>query len=136
MRRISPGLAALRATAVLALVLLFWNPVATRAIAPDAQPIVLLDASLSMTSRWRAALDTARALSAGGGGGAGALVWRFGDRVAAFDTAAPAEGTSHLAPALEAAAARGGEVIVVTDGAVDDAASIPPDLLRQPARRS
>ena len=53
MRRISPGLAALRATAVLALVLLFWNPVATRAIAPDAQPIVLLDASLSMTSRWR-----------------------------------------------------------------------------------
>ena len=130
MRRISPGLAALRATAVLALVLLFWNPVATRAIAPDAQPIVLLDASLSMTRRWRTALDTARALSAGGG--AGALVWRFGDRVAAFDTAAPAEGTSHLAPALEAAAARGGEVIVVTDGAVDDAASIPPDLLRQP----
>jgi len=127
-RRISPGLAVLRAMGGLALVLLLWNPVTTRAIAPDTQPIVLLDASLSMTSRWRAALDTARALSAG----AGALVWRFGDRVAAFDTAAPAEATSHLAPALETAAARGGEVIVVTDGAVDDAASIPPDLLRQP----
>jgi len=126
--RVSPGLAALRATGVLALVLLLWNPVTTRALAPDAQPIVLLDASLSMTSRWRAALDTARALAAG----SGALVWRFGDRVAAFDSGAPEEGTSHLAPALEAAAARGSEVIVVTDGAVDDLASIPPDLVRVP----
>ena len=128
MRRISPGLAALRATGALALVLLLWNPVTTRALAPDAQPIVLLDASLSMTSRWRDALDTTRALASGGG----ALVWRFGDRVAAFDSGRPAEGTSHLGPALEAAAARGGDVIVVTDGAVDDLASIPPDLVRQP----
>ena len=128
MRRVSPGLAALRATGALALVLLLWNPMTTRAIAPDAQPIVLLDASLSMTSRWRAALDTARALSKGGG----ALVWRFGDRVAAFDSGAPAEGRSHLAPALEAAAARGGEVIVVTDGAVGDLTAVPPDLVRQP----
>jgi hypothetical protein len=126
--RVSPGLAALRATGVLALVLLLWNPVTTRALAPDAQPIVLLDASLSMTSRWRAALDTARALAAG----SGALVWRFGDRVAAFDSGAPEEGTSHLAPALDAAAARGSEVIVVTDGALDDLASIPPDLVRVP----
>jgi len=126
--RVSPGLAALRATGALALVLLLWNPVSTRALAPDAQPIVLLDASLSMTSRWPAALDTARELSNRGG----ALVWRFGDRVAAFDSGAPAEGTSHLAPALEAAAARRGEVIVVTDGAVDDLASIAADLVRQP----
>lgn len=132
MRRLSPppGLALLRAMGVAALVLLVWNPMTTRALAPDAQPIVLLDASLSMTNRWRAALDTARALATGGGGGA--LVWRFGDRVAAFDTAPPAEGASHLAPALEAAAARGGQVIVVTDGAVDDAAAIPADLLREP----
>ncbi len=128
MHRVSPGLAALRATGALALVLLLWNPVSTRALAPDAQPIVLLDASLSMTSRWPAALDTARELSNRGG----ALVWRFGDRVAAFDSGAPAEGTSHLAPALEAAAARRGEVIVVTDGAVDDLASIAADLVRQP----
>jgi hypothetical protein len=120
----------LRATGVLALVLLLWNPVTTRALPADVQPIVLLDASLSMTRRWPAALDTARALSAGGGGGG--LVWRFGDRVTAFDSVPPAQGTSHLAPALEAAAARGGEVIVVTDGAVDDLAAIPPDLLRQP----
>jgi hypothetical protein len=127
-RRLSPGLALLRATGVAALVLLLWNPVTARSLPPDAQPIVLLDASLSMTSRWRAALDTARVLSTGGG----ALLWRFGDRVAAFDTAPPADGTSRLAPALEAAAARGGQVIVVTDGAVDDVADIPPDLRRQP----
>jgi hypothetical protein len=117
-------------TGVVALVLLLWNPVTTRVLAPNAQPIVLLDASLSMTSGWRAALDTVRALSAGRGGGA--LVWRFGDRVAAFDSGAPAEGTSHLAPALEAGAARGSEVIVVTDGAVDDLAAMPADLLRRP----
>ena len=128
MRRLSPGLILLRATAVVALVLLLWNPTATRAVAPNAQPIVLLDASLSMTSGWRAALDSARAVAGSGG----ALVWRFGDRVAAFDSGAPGEGTSRLAPALEAAAARGGQVIVVTDGAVDDVAAMPPDLLRRP----
>jgi len=127
-RRVSPGLMVLRATGVLALVLLLWNPVTSRAVVPADQPIVLLDASLSMTSRWRTALDTARALAAGGGG----LVWRFGNRVAAFDTAPPADGASHLAPALEAAAARGGEVIVVTDGALDDLSAIPADLLRRP----
>jgi hypothetical protein len=123
-----PALWLLRATGVGALVLLLWNPVTARPLPPDAQPIVLLDASLSMTSRWRAALDTARALSTG----VGALVWRFGDRVAAFDTAPPAEGASHLAPALEAAAARAGQVIVVTDGAVDDVAGLPSDLRRLP----
>jgi len=50
-RRVSPGLVVLRATGVLALVLLLWNPVTSRAVAPDDQPIVLLDGSLSMTSR-------------------------------------------------------------------------------------
>ena len=127
MRRVSPGLVVLRATGVLALVLLLWNPVTSRTVAPADQPIVLLDAYLSMSSRWRAALDTARVVASGG------LVWRFGARVAAFDTAPPADGASHLAPALEAAAARGGQVIVVTDGAVDDLAAIPADLLRRPS---
>ncbi len=37
-----------------------------------------------------------------------------------------------MGPALEAAAGRAGEVVVVTDGAIDDAASIPADLLRRP----
>ena len=129
MRRVTPALALLRATGVAALLLLLWNPVASRPLPDDVQPIVLLDASLSMTGGpWRAALDTARALAAA----RGALVWRFGAGVAGFDTAAPVDGASRLAPALEAAAARGGEVIVVTDGAVEDVATIPPDLLRRP----
>jgi hypothetical protein len=130
-RRVTPGLALLRATGVTALLLLLWNPATTRPLATGVQPIVLLDASLSMSaSPWRAALDTARAL--GGGARRNAIVWRFGAGVAAFDTTPPADGASDLAPALEAAAGRGGEVIVVTDGAVSDVAAIPPDLLRRP----
>jgi hypothetical protein len=129
MRRLTPTLVLLRATGVAALLLLLWNPVASRPLPDDVQPIVLLDASLSMAGgAWRAALDTVRALAAA----REALVWRFGVGVAGFDTGAPADGASRLAPALEAAAARGGEVIVVTDGAVDDVATIPPDLLRRP----
>jgi hypothetical protein len=127
-RRLNAGLVALRATGTVALVLLIWNPLASRAMPPDAQSIVLLDASLSMAGvggAWRAALDSARADHA-------ALIWRFGARVTAFDTTAPADGASRLAPALEAAAARGGAVTLVTDGSVDDLAAIPPDLLRRP----
>ena len=128
MRRVTPGLALLRATGLAALLLLLWNPATTRSLASDIQPIVLLDASLSMSGPWRAALDSARALRAK----RDAIVWRFGTGVAAFDTAPPADGASRLAPALEAAAARGGEVIVLTDGAVSDLAALPPDLLRRP----
>src|SRR5256886_9036735 len=87
----------------------------------------LLDASLSMAGRgghWAAALDTARALAHGD------VIWRFGARVTAFDTLAPRDGASRLAPALAAAAARGGPVAIVTDGAIADRADAPPDLLR------
>jgi hypothetical protein len=121
----------LRTTGIAALLLLLWNPLASRPLPPGAQSIVLLDASLSMAGAggpWRGALDTARALAAAP---REALVWRFGARVSTFDTAPPADGASRLAPALEAAAARGGAVTVVTDGAVDDLAAIPPDLLRR-----
>jgi len=62
----------------------------------------------------------------------GPIIWRFGTSVTAFDTAPPTAGASHLAPALEAAAGRAGEVVVLTDGNVDDVAAIPPDLLRRP----
>jgi hypothetical protein len=118
----------LRVVAVLALLLLLWNPASSRLLPAGDQPIVLLDASLSMTGApWRAALDSARGYAR-----RRAIVWRFGTSIAAFDTAAPAAGASRLGPALEAAAGRAGEVIVVTDGNVDDAASIPPDLLRRP----
>ena len=129
-RRVTLGLAALRALALGALVLLVWNPTAARVEAGGAPPLVLLDASLSMTggghgSRWRDALDTARALAAGG------VIWRFGARVAGFDTLPPSDGASRLAPALDAAAARGGPVTVVTDGAIADLADIPADLVRR-----
>lgn len=130
--RLTLGLVALRATAVLALLLLLWNPARSRPVT-GGQQLVLLDASLSMTgtagtpSPWRAALDTARALARGGG-----VIWRFGSRVAAFDSSPPNEGATRLAPALEAAAGRGGPVTVVTDGAVQDAGDIPADLRQRP----
>src|SRR5207249_1639109 len=127
-RRVTLALAALRAAALGALVLLLWNPSAARVAAGGAPPLVLLDASLSMAGhagRWRGALDTARALAQGG------VIWRFGERVAGFDTLPPTDGTSRLAPALDAAAARGGPVTVVSDGAIADLADIPPDLARR-----
>ena len=126
-RRVTLGLAALRAAALGVLVLLAWNPTAAREVR-GAPPLVLLDASLSMVSyggRWRDALDTARALAQGG------VIWRFGERVAGFDTLPPKEGASRLAPALDAAAARGGPVTVVSDGAIADLADLPPDLVRR-----
>ncbi|HEV8382476.1 MAG TPA: hypothetical protein VGQ29_12875 [Gemmatimonadales bacterium] len=118
----------LRVIAVLALILLLWNPASSRLLPAGDQPIVLLDASLSMSGTpWRAALDSARGFAR-----RRAVVWRFGTGVTTLDTAPPTAGASHLGPALEAAAARAGEVVVVTDGEVDDVASIPADLLRRP----
>jgi hypothetical protein len=121
-------LAVLRIIAVAALVLLLWNPASSRALPATDQPIVLLDASLSMTGApWRAALDSARVLARQ----RDALVWRFGARVSTFDTMPPTDGATRLGPALEAAAARSGEVVVVSDGVVEDIASIPVDLRRR-----
>lgn len=118
----------LRVISVLALILLLWNPASSRTLPAGDQPIVLLDASLSLDGApFRAALDSARAYA-----GRGALVWRFGTSVAAFDTTAPKDGATRLGPALEAAAGRAGEVLVVTDGRIDDATTIPADLLRRP----
>ncbi|HYL54088.1 MAG TPA: hypothetical protein VEU73_00785 [Gemmatimonadales bacterium] len=128
-RRVTLGLAALRATGLAAVALLAWNPSAARhESASGTAPLVLLDASLSMAgwgSRWREALDTARKIAHGG------TIWRFGERVTAFDTSPPSDGVSRLAPAIAAAAARGGPIAVVTDGAVSDVADLPPDLLRR-----
>src|SRR3989449_112236 len=119
------ALAVLRVTGVAALALLLWNPAVRRDLPGGDQPLILLDASLSMAGApWRAALDTARALARAQHG----VIWRFGDRVTAFDTVPPGDGASRLGPALDAAAARGGPVIVVTDGDVGDAADLPADL--------
>ena len=129
--RVTAGLTALRGTGALAVLLLLWNPTASRDAPDSGQRLVLLDASLSMTGRpgdaapWRRALDTARAIADGG------LIWRFGDVVASFDSTSPGDGASRLGPALAAAAARGGEVVVVTDGAIGDMAAIPADLRRR-----
>jgi len=128
-RRVTLGLTLLRAAGLGALILLLWNPAVLRIEPGGAAPLVLLDASLSMAGhggQWRAALDTARALARGG------VIWRFGERVTGFDTLPPTDGASRLAPALAAAAARGGPVAVVTDGAISDRVDLPPDLARSP----
>src|SRR5207245_47913 len=133
-RRLTVGLALLRVTGMAAVVLLLWNPVTARLDPGDAPPLVLLDASLSMSGhggRWREALDSARALAKGGGRGGGGVIWRFGSSVRAYDTLPPGDGATRLAPALAAAAGRGGPLSIVTDGAIDDGVDVPPDLLRR-----
>lgn len=121
----------LRAIGLGVVVLLLINPSRSRPVAGGTPPLVLLDASLSMAGAngpWTAALDSARRLATTSGG----TIWRFGDDVNAFDSTPPRDGRSMLAPALAAAAARGGPVIVITDGAVADTADVPPDLRRRP----
>jgi hypothetical protein len=130
-RGLTAGLAVLRGGGVLALLLLLWNPTTSRDVPDPGQPLVLLDASLSMgglpgETRWPSALDTARALAHGG------IVWRFGAAVASFDSGPPGDGASRLRPAVEAGAARGGELTVVTDGAISDLDAVPADLRRRP----
>jgi hypothetical protein len=129
--RLTLGLAALRLIGLTALVLLLLDPTWTMPEgAGGAAPLTLLDASLSMRAPegpWAAALDSARRLA-----GPTGTIWRFGDAVTAFDTTLPAAGATRLAPALAAAAARGGPVTVITDGAIGDTADLAPDLRRRP----
>jgi len=90
-----------------------------------ARPLVLLDNSLSLAAaggRWAEARRLADSLGE---------VRTFGDdRPAAADTV-PTRGRSRLGPALQAAVASGRPVIVVTDGELEDARELPPDLLRR-----
>jgi hypothetical protein len=86
------------------------------------RPLVLLDASLSLAAdsgRWSEARDSS-------------LTWgelrTFGDERGRQDTT-PDRGRSQLAPALRAAAASDREVIVVSDGELEDAPDLPADLL-------
>jgi hypothetical protein len=120
---------ALRTVGLGAVLILLVNPSRSRPVAGGTPPLVLLDASLSMAGTngpWATALDSARRLGAGGS------IWRFGSDVDAFDSTPPHDGQSLLAPALAAAAARGGPVIVISDGAIADSADVPPDLRRRP----
>jgi hypothetical protein len=94
----------------------------SRPIAP-ARPLVLLDRSLSLQAagaRGAEAADSARAWGD---------VHFFGDERPGTDSAA--RGRSLLAPALAAALPGGRPIIVVSDGEIDDAAEVPPDLLGQ-----
>ncbi len=110
-----------RAGAWSALGLLLLNlscPVA----APARRPLVLLDGSLSLTAaggRWREARDSAARWGD---------VRLFGDERGGSDTT-PDRGRSAVAPALVAASASDRPVIVVTDGELEDARDVPPDLL-------
>jgi hypothetical protein len=116
-----------------------WLPLACRALAwsalgllllnvscpvagPPARPLVLLDASLSMSAaggRWADARDSARRWGE---------VRQFGDERPGEDTAA-SHGRSLLAPALLAAGASDRPVIVVTDGEIEDANELPADVV-------
>jgi hypothetical protein len=110
-----------RAVAWSALGLLLLN-VSCPVAGPPRRPLVLLDASLSMSApggRWAEARDSAARWGE---------VRRFGDERGSADTLA-GRGRSLLAPALVAAAASDRPVVVVTDGEIEDAPDIPADLL-------
>jgi hypothetical protein len=86
---------------------------------------VLLDASLSLAAdsgRWAEARDSA---------GAWGEVHTFGDERIQQDSF-PARGRSQLGPALRAAAASSRQIIIVSDGEIEDA----PDLQRDLAGRA
>lgn len=127
-------LALLRAAAWGCLGVLLLDP-GCRHAGGTAPPVVLLDHSLSMSdpgdadgaggARWRAALDTARAIA-----GRRGQILLFGAQPAALrDGARPDAPATRLVPAWREAAALGGPVAVVTDGEVDDAGDLPPDFL-------
>jgi len=128
-------LALLRAAAWGCLAVLLLDPGCRRSRG-TAPPVVLLDHSLSMSdpgaadgtggARWRAALDTARAIA----GRRGQILLFGAQPVALRDGARPDAPATRLVPAWREAAAFGGPVTVVTDGEVDDARDLPPDFLR------
>lgn len=130
LERAGPGgmpLAVLRAVAWAGVAALLVDPGCRKGVVP---PTVLLDGSRSMEdvrgdARWGAAQDSARRLAAGG-----PVILFGGTPVAWHPGARPAALTSRLLPALREALARGGPVVVVTDGEIDDAASLPPDAMR------
>ena len=110
-----------RAVAWSSIGLLLLN-VSCPAAARPRPPLVLMDGSLSMTApggRWAEARDSARRVGE---------VRMFGGEQPASDTM-PDRGRSLLRPALTAAAASDRPVIVVTDGEIEDAGDLTPELL-------
>ncbi len=138
-------LAVLRAAAWGSVVLLLLDPGCRRSGAAEP-PVVLLDGSISMTdpgdlpaggARWRAALDTARALA----GSRGHVILFGAEPEALRPVSRPDAPVSRLLPAWREAAALGSRVSVVTDGEIEDAPDLPADfratrvvVLPRPAR--
>ena len=127
--RAAVPLAVLRALAWGSVGLLLVNPSCRRST--EGRVTVLLDGSLSMSDatgvdRWLAAVDSARAAA----GRSGTIIV-FGAEPRLYSaTTQPDAPTTLLLPALREAASRGAGTVIVTDGALDDAAGIPEDLLR------
>ena len=125
-------LAVLRAVAWGSVALLLLDPGCHRSGGGEPA-VVLLDASLSMSDpgdpatggvRWQAALDSARAIA-----GPRGHVLLFGEEPTSLRPGAhPYASATRLLPAWREAAALGGEISVVTDGEVDDAADLPDDF--------
>jgi hypothetical protein len=122
-------LAVLHGLTIGLLVLLLFDPDVPVPGAESDAPHVLLDASLSMTlphkeggTRWERAVAEARSIA----GEAPVVLFGAAPRAVPFDTLAtisPAAPTSRLVPALQAASEAGArEVIVLTDGGIEDAA--------------
>jgi hypothetical protein len=89
---------------------------------PARLPLVLLDASLSLSAqggRWGEARDSAARWGE---------IRDFGDERAGSDSL-PIRGRSLLAPSLLAASASDRPIIVVSDGEIEDVPEIPPDIL-------
>ena len=124
---------ACRAVAWAALGLLLVN-VGCPAPGDELPPLVLLDGSLSLGApggRWTAARDSARRWGD---------VRVFGDERRSDDAlgtgdSLPTRGRSQLGPALTAAAATARPLVVVTDGEIEDATDLPPELLGRAAIR-
>jgi hypothetical protein len=125
-----PLLMALRAASLLLLILLLIDPqLGANVRATRNNTRVILDASLSMqpraadSSAWQRALSTARA-----DGGAGIILAGSAPRSVASDSLnqiQPTANTSRILPALQRAAEAGaGRVVLVTDGAIEDAAEV------------
>lgn len=112
-----------RAVAWAALGLLLVNVSCPRPAA-ERRPLVLLDASLSMSSggqAWEVTRAAAESLGE---------VRFIGDERPGVDST-PSRGRSRVAPAIAAALALDRPVVIVTDGEVEDAAEIPAGARRE-----
>jgi hypothetical protein len=123
-------LAVLRAASWSAVAILLVDPSCHRR--GESGAVVLLDGSASMTDpgsdeRWRAGVDSAHAAA----GSAGRILLFGGEPRVFAPSMQPDAPESRLAPSLREAAARGGPLVIVTDGLIDDPEALPSDVLHR-----